>query len=149
MEHAAIAVCTVGTILNAVREVGAVCPGERVLVTGAGGGLGMHAVQLAKLAGAEVVALTTSPEKAAQVRDLGADVVVVGRRGEGFSIAVRDATAGHGVDGVAYGRHVRISRNPPQHGYRRPLGADRQTNWRNRPLQPSAAVPSRDFHGIM
>jgi acryloyl-coenzyme A reductase len=116
MEHAAIAACTVGTILNAVREVGAVRPGERVLVTGAGGGLGMHAVQLAKLAGAEVVALTTSPEKAAQVRDLGADIVVVGRRGEDFSIAVRDATAGHGVD-VA----IDTVGTPVFHGIRRSM----------------------------
>lgn len=97
-DQAAIAACTVGTILNAINDVGKVRPGERVLVTGAGGGLGMHAVQLARLAGAEVIALTSSPTKADQVRAAGADVVVVSGRGEDFSRAVRDATNGEGVD---------------------------------------------------
>ena len=98
LEHAAIAACTIGTILNAIREVGNVSPGERVLVTGAGGGLGMHSVQLARLAGAEVIALTTSPEKVEQVRAAGADHVVLGTRGEDFSKQVMDLTKGEGVD---------------------------------------------------
>src|SRR5262249_53523819 len=72
LEEAAIVACTIGTILNAVREVGRVQPGESALVTGAGGGLGMHAVQLARLAGAYVVAQTTSPEKAEKIRQMGA-----------------------------------------------------------------------------
>lgn len=97
-DQAAIAACTVGTILNAVNDVGKVRPGERVLVTGAGGGLGIHAVQLARLAGAEVIAVTTSPAKAERVRAAGADTVIVPRRGEDFSSAVRDATGGEGAD---------------------------------------------------
>ena len=39
-EEACVAACTIGTELNAIREVGRVQIGERVLVTGAGGGLG-------------------------------------------------------------------------------------------------------------
>lgn len=97
-DHAAIAACTIGTILNAIGDLGKVRPGERVLVTGAGGGLGMHAVQLAKLAGAEVIAITTSADKASRVRGAGADIVIVPQRGEDFSQAVRDATCGEGVD---------------------------------------------------
>jgi NADPH:quinone reductase-like Zn-dependent oxidoreductase len=98
--HAAIAACAIGTALNAVRDVGRIGVGERVLVTGAGGGVGVHAVQLARLAGARVVAQTTSPEKAALLAALGAHDVVVGARGEDFSRKVRDLTAGEGADVV-------------------------------------------------
>ena len=54
LDHAAVAACAVGTVLNAVRDVGRVQMGETVLITGAGGGLGLHAIQLARLAGARV-----------------------------------------------------------------------------------------------
>lgn len=50
-------------------------PGERVLVNGAGGGIGGFVVQLAKRAGAHVIA-TASPRSAAVVKALGADEVV-------------------------------------------------------------------------
>ena len=98
LQEASIVACAIGTILNAIREVGKLAPGETALVTGAGGGLGMHAVQLARLAGAFVVAQTTSPEKADQIRALGAHEVVVHTRGEDFSGAVKKATGGQGVD---------------------------------------------------
>ena len=98
LQDASIVACALGTILNAIREVGRLSAGESVLVTGAGGGLGMHAVQLARLAGAYVVAQTTSPEKADRIRALGANEVIVHGRGEDFSGAVKQATAGAGVD---------------------------------------------------
>jgi D-arabinose 1-dehydrogenase-like Zn-dependent alcohol dehydrogenase len=98
LQDASIVACAVGTILNAIREVGRLAPGESALVTGAGGGLGMHAVQLARLAGAFVVAQTTSPDKAERIRALGAHAVIVHGRGEDFSAAVKQATGGHGVD---------------------------------------------------
>jgi D-arabinose 1-dehydrogenase-like Zn-dependent alcohol dehydrogenase len=98
LQDASIVACALGTILNAIREVGRLWAGESVLVTGAGGGLGMHAVQLARLAGAYVVAQTTSPEKADRIRALGAHEVIVHGRGEDFSGAVKQATAGVGVD---------------------------------------------------
>ena len=91
LQDASIVACAVGTILNAMREVGKLAAGESALVTGAGGGLGMHAVQLARLAGAFVIAQTTSPEKAEQIRALGAHEVIVHARGEDFSGAVRKA----------------------------------------------------------
>jgi acryloyl-coenzyme A reductase len=98
LQDASIVACTIGTILNAIREVGRLQPGETALVTGAGGGLGMHAVQLARLAGAYVVAQTTSPSKAERIQALGAHAVIVHERGEDFSGAVKKATAGQGVD---------------------------------------------------
>ncbi len=50
--------------------------GKIVLVTGAAGGVGQYAVQLAKWGGAIVVATESTAEKAAQARAIGADHVV-------------------------------------------------------------------------
>ena len=97
-EEAAIAACAIGTALNGVRDVGRVSIGERVLVTGAGGGVGVHAVQLARLAGAYVIAQTTSSDKAALLESLGAHVTLVTTRGEDFSKRVKELTGGDGAD---------------------------------------------------
>lgn len=97
---ASLAGACIGTVVRAVYDIGRVRPGERVLVTGAGGGLGSHAVQLAKIAGAEVIAATSSPKKAAQIGKLGADHVVTYQRGEDFGKEVRHVTKGAGVDVV-------------------------------------------------
>jgi acryloyl-coenzyme A reductase len=99
-EEASITACTIGTELNAVRDAGRVRLGERVLVTGAGGGLGLHGVQLSRLAGAFTIAVTTTPAKAARIRAAGADEVVIVERGEDFSAEVRRLTNGRGVDVV-------------------------------------------------
>src|SRR5262249_37129635 len=100
LQDASIVACAIGTILNAIREVGRLAPGESALVTGAGGGLGMHAVQLARSAGAYVVAQTTSPERAEQIRAPGASDVTGHERGEVFPAALKKATGGKGVDGA-------------------------------------------------
>lgn len=97
LEDASIAACAIGTELNAIRDIGKVRPGERVLINGAGGGLGIHGVQLARLAGAYVVAVTSSEEKAERIREAGAHEVVIIKRGEDFSARVRKVTDG-GVD---------------------------------------------------
>ncbi|GAA1647716.1 NAD(P)-dependent alcohol dehydrogenase [Actinoplanes couchii] len=62
------------TALQTVRQAG-VQSGQRVLITGAGGGVGSFAVQLAKIAGASVTGVC-SPAKAELVRSLGADQVI-------------------------------------------------------------------------
>jgi len=98
LAEASIAACAIGTALNGIRDVGQVSMGESVLVTGAGGGVGLHAVQLARLAGAWVVAQTTTPAKADLIGELGAHHVVVSRRGEDFSPEVKRLTGGAGVD---------------------------------------------------
>jgi NADPH:quinone reductase-like Zn-dependent oxidoreductase len=63
------------TAWQAVFEHAHVAPGQRVLVNGAGGGVGGFAVQLAKHAGAQVIA-TASPRSTAAVRQLGADQII-------------------------------------------------------------------------
>jgi NADPH:quinone reductase-like Zn-dependent oxidoreductase len=61
--------------LQAVREQGGVRPGQRVLIIGAGGGVGTFAVQIAKADGAEVTGVC-SASKTELVRSIGADHVI-------------------------------------------------------------------------
>lgn len=100
LAHAAMAASAIGSPYNGIRDVAQLRMGESVLVTGAGGGLGIHAVQIAKLGGAVVMAQTTSAAKADVLRRAGADHVVVHQRGEDFSPRVRELTGGRGVDVV-------------------------------------------------
>jgi len=65
-------------------------PGETVLVQGAGGGLGVATVQVARALGARVVGVAASGAKAAMAEAAGADVVVAA--GDGWADAVRSAT---------------------------------------------------------
>ncbi|MBC8163246.1 MAG: zinc-binding dehydrogenase [Roseiflexaceae bacterium] len=51
-------------------------PGERVAILGAGGGVATAAIQIAKLTGAYVYAITSTPEKEQRARDLGADETI-------------------------------------------------------------------------
>ncbi|TCG02798.1 hypothetical protein BZM27_53170 [Paraburkholderia steynii] len=88
-----------GVALNAVRDVGKVRLGETVLVTGAAGGVGLPAVELAKSAGATVIALTRSPAKASALLEFGADHALVIEDGVDFSKQVRELEP-HGVDVV-------------------------------------------------
>jgi NADPH:quinone reductase-like Zn-dependent oxidoreductase len=86
-----------GVALNGVRDVARVTVGETVLVIGASGGIGWSAIQLAKLAGARVIAVTRSASKAAAVAEAGADEIVVADK-EDFAPEVRRLTRGQGVD---------------------------------------------------
>ncbi len=88
-----------GVALNAVRDVAKVALGETVLVTGASGGVGHAAVQLAKAAGARVLAATRDGRKAELLRALGADEVVAAG-GDSLAAEVRRLTGGEGVDVV-------------------------------------------------
>jgi NADPH:quinone reductase-like Zn-dependent oxidoreductase len=97
---ASIASCAIGTAYHAAAVIGAVRPGDAVLVTGASGGVGLHAVQIAKAAGGVVLAASTSPGRAAALREAGADHLVLHGRGEDFSGQVRELTSGEGVDVV-------------------------------------------------
>lgn len=73
-EKYAAAVCGVATMMHAAA-VARVRAGERVLVTGASGGVGVHGVQYLRLLGAEVYAFTRSEWKARILEELGVNVV--------------------------------------------------------------------------
>ena len=73
---AALFACPMGVALQGLRERAKAQPGETVVVTGAGGGLGAHAVQLGAATGCRVLAVTSSPEKAEQLSALGAAEVL-------------------------------------------------------------------------
>jgi len=72
-------------------------PEEQVLVQGAGGGLGVAVIQVARAIGARVVGVAASPAKAAMAEAAGADVVI--DAADGWADKVREVTKG-GVDVV-------------------------------------------------
>jgi NADPH:quinone reductase-like Zn-dependent oxidoreductase len=74
-EHAAVVPISGSTAVQALRDVGHLEAGQRVLIVGASGGVGSYAIQLAKAMGAEVTAVA-STRKLDLVRSLGADHVV-------------------------------------------------------------------------
>jgi acryloyl-coenzyme A reductase len=72
--EAAVYQCTFGT---AFRGLGAITPGQRVLVTGANGGVGSAGVQVGKALGAEVIAVVRDERHREVVASWGADQVIV------------------------------------------------------------------------
>lgn len=85
------------TAWRALITRGQVRPGEDVLILGASGGVASAAIQIARLAGARVYAVTSSPEKTEKARALGADWAV-DRTQQQWSEAVFEATNRRGVD---------------------------------------------------
>ena len=98
LQEACMSAACIGTMIRALRDIGKVQIGEKVLITGASGGLGVHAIQLAKLAGAFVIATTSSSNKVHQLKMLGADEVIVTEKDKDWSSEVVRITAGQGVD---------------------------------------------------
>jgi NADPH2:quinone reductase len=85
--------------------------GQTVLVHGGGGGVGNSAIQLARWAGARVIATVSRPEQEKAARDAGADVII-NRRRENVAQAVRAATKGEGADravDVDFGQNLEIN----------------------------------------
>jgi NADPH:quinone reductase-like Zn-dependent oxidoreductase len=95
-DAAAVAV-TGPTAWHMLRRRADVRLGEDVLVIAAGAGIGVLAVQIARLAGARVVATAGSADKMARAKDLGADHVV-NHRDANWADQVREWTRGRGVD---------------------------------------------------
>ncbi len=86
------------TAWRAVLTRGQVRPGERVVVLGVGGGVATFAVQIARLAGASVIATSSSDAKLERARALGADLLINYTRAA-WDQEVREATGG-GADVV-------------------------------------------------
>jgi acryloyl-coenzyme A reductase len=99
LDQAAVITCTLGTAYHALSSRAAVQPGETVVITGASGGVGIHAIKLAKLLDTHVIGITSSEAKERAVRAAGADEVVVAPDSK-FSRPVKSLTAGRGADAV-------------------------------------------------
>lgn len=76
LEQAASLPLAYGTAYRMLLNRGGVSRGERVLILGASGGVGVACVQIAKMVGAEVIACASSEEKLRRLREIGADHVV-------------------------------------------------------------------------
>jgi D-arabinose 1-dehydrogenase-like Zn-dependent alcohol dehydrogenase len=99
LEEASIFGCPMGVALRALRDVAELQSGETVLVTGAGGGLGVHAVQIASAMGATVIAVTTSSDKVERLERLGVAEVILADELD-FSEFAMALTEDRGVDVV-------------------------------------------------
>lgn len=102
------------TAYYALHHIGRISPGERVLIHGAAGGVGIAAIQIARHFGAQIFATAGSDEKRDFVRMLGADHVFDSRSLD-FADEIMLATGGEGVDivlnslaGEAINRNLRI-----------------------------------------
>ncbi len=126
------------TALRALEICGFVL-GRRVLVTGASGGVGRFAVQLAALAGAHVTALSRNAERARGLRELGAAQVV-------FDLAAdtRYDAVVEGVGGATLG--VALQRVAPRGTVVSFASSDAETRYPTRALFRGA--PGATLHGL-
>jgi len=97
-ELAAMGMCSYQTALHMLTSANVVA-GERVLVTGASGGVGTALIQLCRVLGAIPYALST-PDKADALRELGAEAVLDRSDMDGFTDRVRELTGGAPLDAV-------------------------------------------------
>ena len=98
-EEASTLPCAALTAWHALAVSGDLKPGETVLTLGTGG-VSIFAVQIAKLFGARVIATSSSNEKIARLKKLGADETINYRETEAWDKAVLELTGGRGVDHV-------------------------------------------------
>jgi NADPH:quinone reductase-like Zn-dependent oxidoreductase len=88
------------TAWQMVIDKARVRPGETVLVLAAGSGVGVAALQIAKLEGARVIAAASSQEKLARARALGADETVLSGEPDALAAELKRLTGRRGVDVV-------------------------------------------------
>lgn len=98
-EEAATLPCAAVTAWHALVVSGKLKEGDTVLTLGTGG-VSIFAIQFAKIFGAKVIATSSSDEKLARVRQLGADETINYRTREDWDKAVLELTGGRGVDHV-------------------------------------------------
>lgn len=98
-EEAACLPCAYLTAWSCLFRHGNLQPGDTVLCLGTGG-VSIAGLQLAKLAGAEVIITSSSDDKLKQARKLGASHGINYKENAKWSAAVREATGGRGVDYV-------------------------------------------------
>ncbi len=88
-----------GTSYFGLKIKAGLTPGETLLVLGAAGGVGLTAVETAKLLGARVIAAASGEDKMRVAKDAGADAVVDARAPD-LRDRIKELTAGRGVDVV-------------------------------------------------
>lgn len=98
--QAAAAATVLATVVAAMKLRARLTPGQRVLVTGAAGGVGMAAIQYARHLGAEAVGLVSSAAKAEAVRGLGAVAAVRSDLLGADKGALREALRAQGIESV-------------------------------------------------
>lgn len=97
-DEAALAMLVQGTTAwHILKTFGHLAPGESVVVHAGAGGVGSVAIQLAKMWGARVIAVTSSDEKSALAKSLGADVTVDAKSAN-LAQAMLEANNGKPVD---------------------------------------------------
>lgn len=96
-EVAATTLYTYGTSYHALKDRANLQPGETLLVLGAAGGVGLAAVELGKLMGANVIAAASSEEKLALCKEKGASATINYER-EDLKMRIKELTGGKGVD---------------------------------------------------
>ena len=99
-EEAASVPITFGTAWRVLTSLAKIKTNETVLIMAAGSGVGTAAIQIAKLAGAKVIAAAGNDEKLDSAKELGADFLVNYYRNQNFDEEVRYLTNGNGVDVV-------------------------------------------------
>ena len=97
LELAGSFVLTYGTSLHAIKDRAAAREGETMLVLGAGGGVGLAAVEIGKLLGLRVIAGASSEDKREAARQHGADEVFDYTEGD-LRERIKSLTGGRGVD---------------------------------------------------
>jgi NADPH:quinone reductase-like Zn-dependent oxidoreductase len=98
-EEAATLPCAGLTAWHALMEGGGLKAGQTVLVQGTGG-VSLFALQFAKVAGARVIATSSSDSKLSKVRELGASDGINYKTTTDWDVAVRNLTDGLGVDHI-------------------------------------------------
>jgi NADPH:quinone reductase-like Zn-dependent oxidoreductase len=96
-EEAATLPCAAVTAWNALVETGGIRPGDSVLVQGTGG-VSIFALQFARMAGARVIATSSSDQKLARVREMGASDGINYKTTPDWDKRARELTGGQGVD---------------------------------------------------
>jgi NADPH:quinone reductase-like Zn-dependent oxidoreductase len=98
-EEAATLPCAGVTAWNALLAFGSIAPGDSVLVLGTGG-VSIFALQFARLRGARVIVTSSSDQKLARAKDLGANAVINYKTNSNWPNAVGELTNGLGADYV-------------------------------------------------
>lgn len=98
-KSAATMLYTLSTSYHALKDRAELKAGESILVLGAAGGVGLAAVELAKMMGAKVLAGASTPEKLQLCKDRGADLLI-NYEEEDLKSRIKELTNGKGVDVV-------------------------------------------------